>query len=351
MLNEEPPDMTDSTILVTGISGFIAKHCAVELLKHGYRVRGTVRNLAKAEDVKQTLAEHADVSGLEFVAADLLADDGWADAVKDIHGVLHLASPFPLAQPKDAEELIRPAVDGTLRVLRAATAAGAKRFVQTSSTMAVLYGHGHTRSNAYTESDWTDTDGPGVTAYGKSKTLAERAARDFVAKHDAAPNYASVNPGFVLGPLLDCNAGSSAELIANCLRGKYMGCPKLSFPVVDVRDVAKAHRLALETSEPTGGRYLAVASAVWFKDLMLPIKARLGDRARKIPTRVLPNWAVWLVALFDPAARTIIPDLGYELRIDNSATRKALGMDFIAHTESAPAMAESLLSFGLVSDR
>jgi dihydroflavonol-4-reductase len=351
MLNEEPPDMTNSTILVTGISGFIAKHCAVELLKHGYRVRGTVRNLAKAEGVKRTLAEHADVARLEFVPADLLADEGWAEAVKDVYGVLHLASPFPLAQPKDAEELIRPAVDGTLRVLRAATAAGAKRFVQTSSTMAVAYGHGHTRTTTYTENDWTNTDGPGVTAYIKSKTMAERAARDFVAKHGAALHYASVNPGFVLGPLLDSNVGSSAELIANCLRGKYPGCPNLSFPSVDVRDVAKAHRLALETSEPTGGRYLAVAGTVWFKDLMLPIKARLGDRAKKIPTRALPNWAVWLVALFDPAARTILPELGYELHIDNSATRKALGMDFIDHTESAPAMAESLLSFGLVSDR
>lgn len=340
--------MTGSTILVTGISGFIAKHCAVELLNHGYRVRGTVRNLAKADYVRKTLADHADITGLDFAAADLLSDDGWHDAAKGVHGVLHLASPFPLVQPRNADELIRPAVDGTLRVLRAAVAAGASRFVQTSSTVAIIFGHGHSRLSAYTEADWTDVDGPGVTAYSKSKTLAERAARDYVAAQGPALHYASVNPGFVLGPLLDREFGSSAKLIADCLRGKYPGCPKLSFAVVDVRDVAKVHRLALDTSEPTGGRYLAISEAVWFKDIMLPIKAQLGARASKVPTKVMPNWAVKFVALFDPATRPILPDLGHELRIDNSATRKTLGIDFIAVTESAPAMAESLLRFGLV---
>lgn len=340
--------MTESTILVTGISGFIAKHCAVELLNHGYRVRGTVRSLAKADYVRQTLAAHADIAKLDFAVADLLSDDGWSDAAKGVHGVLHLASPFPLVQPKNADDLIRPAVDGTLRVLRAAVAAGARRFVQTSSTVAIISGHGHSRLSAYTESDWTDVDGPDVTAYSKSKTLAERAARDYVATQGPALHYASVNPGFVLGPLLDRETGSSAELIADCLRGKYPGCPKLSFPVVDVRDVAKVHRLAIETNEPSGGRYLAISDAVWFKDIMLPIKAQLGARARKVPTKVLPNWAVKFVALFDPATRPILPDLGHELRIDNSATRKALGIEFIAVTESAPAMAESLLRFGSV---
>lgn len=340
--------MRESTILITGISGFIAKHCAVELLKHGYRVRGTLRNLAKADELRRTLAAHADIEKLDFAAADLMSDDGWHDAAKGVHGVLHLASPFPLVQPKNAEELIRPAVDGTLRVLRAAVAAGASRFVQTSSTVAIIFGHGHARSSAYTESDWTDVNGPGVTAYSKSKTLAERAARDYVAEHAPALHYASVNPGLVLGPLLDREIGSSAQLIADCLRGKYPGCPKLSFPVVDVRDVAKVHRLALETSEPSGGRYLAISEAVWFKDIMLPIRARLGARAGKLPTKVLPNWAVKFVALFDPSVRPILPDLGHELRIDNSATRKALGIDFLAVTESAPAMAESLLRFGLV---
>lgn len=340
--------MTTSTILVTGVSGFIAKHCALELLARGYRVRGTVRSAAKADAVRKTLAAHGDVAKLEFAVADLLSDDGWADAAKDVHGVLHLASPFPLAQPKDADELIRPAVDGTLRVLRAATAAGAKRFVQTSSSVAILHGHAHARTAPFTEADWTNLDGPHVTAYARSKTLAERAARDFVATEGRSLHFSSVNPGFVLGPVLDADIGSSADLIVSCLRGKYPGCPRLSFAVVDVRDVAKAHCLALETSEPSGGRYLAVSGAAWFKDMMLPIKARLGDRAKKLPSRDLPNLAIKFIALFDPAARTIIPDLGVEMRIDNTATRKALGMEFIGIEESAPAMAESLLRLGLV---
>ncbi|MEZ5729538.1 MAG: hypothetical protein R3E48_17025 [Burkholderiaceae bacterium] len=160
--------------------------------------------------------------------------------------------------------------------------------------------------------------------------------------------YASVNPGLVLGPLLDADAGSSANLIVDCLRGKYPGCPRLSFPVVDVRDVALAHRLALESNAASGGRFLATSDAVWFKDMMQPIKDRLGERARKIPTRELPNFMVRLVAIFDPATRSILPELGIDVRIDNSATRATLGMEFRSHTESAPAMAESLLRLGLV---
>jgi dihydroflavonol-4-reductase len=340
--------MNEVTVLVTGISGFIAKHCAVELLKHGYRVRGTLRSPDKTDAVRRTLAAHTDASRLEFVVADLLSDAGWTEATQGVHGVLHLASPFPLAQPNDEGELIRPAVDGTLRVLRAAKAAGVKRFVQTSSTVAVIFGHGDSHPGAYTEADWTDVDGPHVTAYAKSKTLAERAARDFIANECPALHYASVNPGLVLGPLLDSDAGSSADLIASCLRGKYPGCPRLSFPVVDVRDVAQAHRLALESDAPSGARFLATSGAVWFKDLMRPIKDSLGERARKVPTRELPNFMVKLVAIFDPDSRPIVPDLGVDYRIDNSATCKTLGMDFRPYTESGPAMAESLLRLGVV---
>ncbi|MDE2151878.1 MAG: aldehyde reductase [Betaproteobacteria bacterium] len=340
--------MGEATVLITGISGFIAKHCAIELLHHGYRVRGTVRSPDKADSVRETLAAHADASRLDFVVADLLSDAGWSDATQGVHGVLHLASPFPLAQPKDEGELIRPAVDGTLRVLRAAKATGVRRFVQTSSTVAVTYGHGSSHSGPYTEVDWTDVDAPHVTAYAKSKTLAERVARDFVARECPALHYASVNPGLVLGPLLDSDAGSSADLIASCLRGKYPGCPRLSFPVVDVRDVALAHRLALESDAVSGGRFLATSGAVWFKDLMRPIKDSLGARARKVPTRELPDFLVKLVSIFDPDSRPIVPDLGIELPIDNSTTCRTLGMAFRPYTESGPAMAESLLRLGLV---
>ncbi|WP_374356389.1 NAD-dependent epimerase/dehydratase family protein [Chitinimonas sp.] len=339
--------MTQPTVLITGISGFIAKHCAIEMLNHGYRVRGTVRSSAKADEVRATLAKYADTSQLELVNADLLADAGWAEACAGGAGVLHLASPFPVSDPKDPQELIRPAVDGSLRVLKAAIAAKVPRFVQTSSVVAVLGGHPRDRSSAFTEADWT-VDGPDIGAYMRSKTLAERAARDYLTETGANIHYASVNPGFVLGPLLDNDIGSSGEVIRMFLRGKYPGCPKLSFPVVDVRDIALMHRLALETEQPSGGRYLGVSGSAWFIDMMRPIKQKLGPAARKVPSFELPNFMIRLVAQVDPAARGIVADLGHEVNIDNSLTRAALGISFRGVEESAPAMAESLVALGLV---
>jgi dihydroflavonol-4-reductase len=340
--------MSDELILLTGISGFIAKHCAVEMLAAGYRVRGTVRDMAKADKVRATLVQCCDVSKLEFVVADLMSDAGWDEALSGVHGVLHVASPFVIETPKDENELIRPAVEGTMRVLKAAIAAGAKRFVQTSSVAAIMAGHGHERTKPFMEDDWTNLEGGHVSAYEKSKTLAERAARDYVAQTKADIHYASVNPGFVLGPLLDSDYGASASVIQMFLRGKYPGCPALSFPSVDVRDVAKMHRLALETSEPSGGRYVGVSESAWFVDMMRPIKARLGADAKKVPTFQLPNFVIKLIAIFDPAARSIVPELGRMVQVDNSRTKKALGIEFIPVSQSAPAMARSLVAHGLV---
>lgn len=340
--------MTNRLILLTGISGFIAKHCAVELLRHGYAVRGTLRTLAKADAVRATLARHCDVSALEFCAADLSSDAGWGEAARGVYGVLHVASPFPMKQPDDEQDLIRPAVDGTMRVLKAAIAAGARRFVQTSSMVAIANGHPHARTAPFTEADWSVLDGPGVTPYTKSKTLAERAARDFLSATRADLHYATVNPGFVLGPLLDRETGTSGEVIRMFMQGKYPGSPKLSFAVVDVRDVAAMHRRALETDQPGGGRYMAVSEAAWFKDMMLPIKAQLGRAARKVPARELPNFLIRLIALVDPAVRSVLPDLGHHASFDNSRTRQALGVTFIPVSESAPAMARSLIDVGLV---
>lgn len=340
--------MTDKLVLITGVSGFIAKHCAVEMLRAGYRVRGTVRSLAKGDAVRATLAKHCDVSRLEFVEADLLSDKGWDEAAKGVYGVLHVASPFIIGEPKDPQELIRPAVEGTMRVLKAAIAAGATRFVQTSSIAAIMAGHG-ARATPFTEDDWTVIEGPHVSAYEKSKTLAERAARDYLAATKADIHYASVNPGFVLGPLLDSEHGASASVIQMFMKGKYPGCPALSFPTVDVRDIGKMHRLALETNEPSGGRYVGVSESAWFVDMTRAIKAKLNVAdTKKVPTKQLPNFIIKIIALFDPAARSIVPELGRQSVMDNSRTRKALGMEFMPVSESAPAMAQSLVEFGLV---
>jgi dihydroflavonol-4-reductase len=341
--------MSEPLVLITGISGFIAKHCAVEMLRQGYRVRGTVRGVAKAAEVRATLAAQADVGGLDCVTADLLADDGWDAAMQGVDAVLHLASPFPSAEPRDPDDLLRPAIDGTLRVLASATRAGVARFVQTSSTVAIGYGHPRDRTAPFTAADWTQVDGPGVSSYAKSKTLAERAAREFVARTPNAPHFSSVNPGLVLGPALDRDIGSSGEFIQRFLQGKYPGCPRLCFPVVDVRDVAKMHRLALAPELPSGGRYLAVSETAWFIDMMRPIKRRLGPAARRVPVFELPDFVVRLIGLVDARARGIVGELSRHPTYDTRATRAALPIDFIPVSESAPAMAQSLVDLKLAA--
>jgi dihydroflavonol-4-reductase len=340
--------MTKPTVLVTGVSGFIAKHCALEMLKAGYGVRGTVRSLERADEVKASLAKHVDVSRLEFAQADLESDAGWDAAVAGCAHVLHVASPFPAAQPSDEQDLIRPAVQGTLRVLRVAAASGAQRFVQTSSMVAVMSGHPRERTAPFTEADWTPVDSPNVTAYGKSKTLAERAARDFMAKDTSGMHYSSVNPGLVLGPALDRDIGTSAAIVQAFLKGKYPGAPRMAIPCVDVRDVARMHRLALETNAPSGGRYLGAAETLWLIEIAEAIRAGVGDAARKVPTRVLPDWLVKLLAIFDGGARQTVPELGKAMNVDNSLTRRTLGIEFIPAREAAVATAKSLIELKLV---
>ncbi len=339
--------MDKPTVLITGVSGFIARQCAVDLLNAGYGVRGTLRSFKRSDDVRGSLSRHAPVSRLEFAEADLEADTGWDAAVRGCGHVLHVASPFPAVQPKDEQELIRPAVQGTLRVLRAAVAGGVERFVQTSSLVAVMYGHPHSRTRPFTEADWTLVDSPGVSAYAKSKTLAERAARDFVGKEGSSLHYSSVNPGFVLGPMLGHDLGTSAQVILMFLKGKYPGAPRVSMPCVDVRDVARAHRLALEADTPTGGRYIAAAESLWMVEVARAIREGLGAAGRKAPRFELPDWLIRLVAIFDASARLAVPELGREARVDNSLTRRTLGMDFIPAREAAVAMAKSLVDLKL----
>ncbi|MEM7214992.1 MAG: aldehyde reductase [Pseudomonadota bacterium] len=335
-------------VLVTGITGFIALQTAIEFLNSGYKVRGTLRSAKKMDHVKSLLEPHADISGLEFAEADLMADDGWNEAVSGCDFVAHLASPFPLAQPKNEDELIKPAVEGTLRVLRAAAENGVKRFIQTSSMVAVAYGHPHDRTEPFTEKDWSVLDGPGSTAYAKSKTLAEKAGRDFMSDYKGKMTYATVNPGFVLGPVIDKQYGSSAELVLMMLNGKYPGTPRLCIYCVDVRDVAKCHRLALEYKGNELDRFFAVDRPIWFVELAKAISDGVGEEARRVPRRQFPDFVFRLVGLFDPAVRAILPDLGKFVSIDNSATRETLKTDFLSTEEAAVATARSLIDLGLM---
>lgn len=335
------------TVLVTGISGFIAKHVALEFLKAGYKVRGTVRSKAKGEKVAETLAKYTDVNNLDLMEADLISDAGWDEAMFGCNCVAHVASPYPLAQPKDEHELIRPAVEGTMRVLRAAKKAGVERFVQTSSSASIIHGHDNKKLH-FNEDDWSDIDGPGITAYAKSKTLAERAARDFIATEGENIHFATVNPGLVLGPPLDADIGSSLQVVQMLLSGKYPGVPHMNMPVVDVRDIAKMHVLAIETKEPSGGRYIGVARTVWFIELSSALRKSLGDQAKKAPKFELPNLMVRLIGLFDPAAKSIVPELGLDRKMDNSRTRKAIGIKFIPVDEAVVDSAKSLIEHRLV---
>ncbi len=340
--------MNAETVLVTGVSGFIAKHCAIELLQAGYAVRGTVRSLARADEVKATIGRYADTSRLAFAQADLESDAGWREAIAGCADVLHIASPFPAVQPRDEQDVIRPAVQGTLRVLRLAAEAGVRRFVQTSSMVAVMYGHPRSRTAPFTEADWSVLDAPGLSAYAKSKTLAERAGREFAGREGTRMHYSTVNPGLVLGPALDRDIGTSAGIVQMFLKGKYPGVPRLKIPCVDVRDVARMHRLALEADAPSGARYLGSAGTLSMLEIGNALHAGLGAAARKVPRRELPDWLVKVVSLVDGTARQAVPDLGKDFDVDTSLTRRLLGLEFIPAPESAVALARSLIDLQLV---
>ncbi|THD36979.1 MAG: aldehyde reductase [Sphingomonas sp.] len=339
-----------STVLVTGGSGFVGGHVILQLLAAGHEVRTTVRNLAKEDAVRDTLASAGatDLGKLTFFAADLEKDAGWAEAVAGCDYVQHVASPFPIAQPKDENELIRPAVDGTLRVLRAARDAGVKRVVQTSSFAAVGYGHGH-RDTPYTEEDWTDVDGPAVQPYMKSKTLAERAAWDFIAREGNGMELAVVNPVGIFGPALNNDLSTSIELVKRMLEGALPGAPRLYLGAVDVRDVAGLQVKAMTDPAAAGQRFLAVADgALSMFEMSEILRRNLGDKAAKAKFRELPDWLVKLVAIFSPLAREAVPRLGIKGEASNEKARRVLGWQFRSNDEAIAASGESLFALEIV---
>lgn len=339
-----------SQVLVTGGSGFIGVHCILQLLAAGHRVRTTVRNLARKSDVlamlKQGGAQSTD--NLSFVAADLTADAGWAEAVQGCDYVLHVASPLPPYVPKDANELIVPARDGTLRVLRAARDAGVKRVVLTSSFAAVGYGY-QPRERPFDETDWTNLDGADVQPYIKSKTLAERAAWDFMAKEGGSLELATVNPVAVLGPALGADFSSSIALVQMLMAGRTPAAPKVYFGLVDVRDVADLHLRAMTDPAAKGERFLAVAGEpVSMFEIARVLRQRMGEGGRRAPRLEMPNWVARLLALVVPQMRGVLPMLGRYRRASGDKARRMLGWKPRPNEEIIVATAESLLKLGLV---
>ena len=336
--------MADS-VLVSGGSGYIAGFLIRQLVAEGWMVHTTVRSLAKESAVRQVLA--VDDSRLRFFAADLNADAGWAEAMAGCGFVAHVASPLPVGVPKDANELIVPARDGALRALRAAKAAGVKRFVMTSSVAAVSYGRGRGVHN-FTEADWTQLDKPGISAYVQSKTIAERAARDWVAKEGAGIEFCTINPAVVLGPVWSRDYSASVTVVRMLLDGSMRACPDVGFGIVDVRDVADLHVRALKAPGMAGERFIASGRFMKFRQMADVLRAELGPQAHKVTTRNLPDWLVRVAALFNPLAKSVVNELGSVRNQDASHAKAVLGWATRPVEQSIADTARSLIELGIV---
>lgn len=332
------------TVLVTGIGGYVGLHVARALLDAGYAVRGTVRSARREDAVRRSLGAS---DRLSFVEADLVADAGWVEAARGCRFVAHVASPFPASAPRDEGELIVPAREGTLRVLRAAKEVGVERVVLTSSMAAVFVGHPRERTAAFTEADWTPVDSPTTDPYSKSKTLAERAAWDF-AKTSALPVVA-INPPYIFGPVLGGEISTSLLWFTKLMNRAIPGCPNLTIQCVDVRDVAALHVRALTAADAVGQRFCAVAHS----PSVVEVARRLAEAfpAHRIPTRVLPDVAVRLVALFDKEARLIVPSLGQRLAVDSGRATRVLGFSPLPIAQTVTDTARSLIEHGTVPRR
>jgi len=333
------------TVFVSGGSGYIAGYLIRQLVEQGWMVHTSVRDLARETALRQLLA--VDDARLKVFAADLTRDDGWAEAMQGCSHVAHVASPLPGNWVKKPDDLIVPARDGVLRALRAARVAGVCRFVMTSSVAAIIYGRGR-GVHHFSETDWTPADYPGIAPYTLSKTLAERAARDWVAREGAGIEFCSVNPAVVLGPVWGADYSSSIALVKKLLTGSMPGCPDLGFGVVDVRDVADLHLRTLVAPQMAGERFIASGPFLKVIEIAHILRQQLGEQARRVPTRRLPDLLVRMAAWFDPLVRTAVTELGAERHTDPSHAREVLGWVARPPQQTIVDTARSLIEHGLV---
>ncbi|MEG3614112.1 SDR family NAD(P)-dependent oxidoreductase [Isoptericola haloaureus] len=324
-----------STVLVTGASGFIAKHVVRELLDAGHTVRASVRSERRRAQVEALFPG----TGIEFVELDLTSDDGWDEALAGVDVLIHTASPFPAAPPRDPEDLVRPAVDGTLRALRAARAAGVHRVVLTSTCGAIYKPADHQWSRRKTREDWTEADGPKTSAYEASKTLAERAAWRFVDEHPEM-RLTVINPGMVFGPAMDEHYGSSLETVEQLVSGAMPLLPRMSMPVVDVRDVARVHVRAMADDGTVGQRFPANAGVLSIPEMAEVLRRAYPDA--KIARRVAPDWLIRGLARVVPLMRTAAQGLGLNPDVDGSDAPRRLGFEYIPPRDALLAAAASV---------
>lgn len=336
-------------VLLTGINGFIAKHIALELLQKGYRVRGTIRKLEHEESVRAALQKHgADTSGLSFVIADLSQDTGWEEALEGVDYVQHVASPFPIEQPRDREALVPAAKKGALRVLNASKRANVKRIVLTSSMVAMMYRQDRPKQLEVEETDWTNPEWDKLSAYIVSKTRAEQASWEWAEKEGWKNRLIVVNPGFVLGPGLDSRIGTSLNVIQLIMEGAYPAVPGVYFPVVDVRDLAELHLKAMIVPKIGGRRLIGAGETMSMSEMAKLLKQAFPDRAKKIPTATLPNFFVRFLSNFDRTLKSVTPDLGVVPITNSRYVTELTGVTFRKPGESVQAAAQSLLDFGVV---
>ncbi len=336
-------------VVVTGATGLIAKHTIAEFLKRGYAVRGTVRSMEKAEEVRRAVTRlGGDVGNLSFIVADLTSGAGWDEAVAGSRIIVHSASPFPIAQPDDPEEVIGPARDGTLRVLRAATHGDVKRIVLTSSTVAIFYPSDRPKGHVYSEEDYTDETRADLTPYIKSKTIAEKVAWDFCESTPGSPELVVINPSFVQGPAPDTDLSTSHELYRVMAKGSYPAVPSISFPISDVRDVAAAHAEAGLRPDVVGNRYLIGEGLLGLYELGQIMARELPDLSSKVPKMELPDVAVRAMAVFDKKLRTVLPELGEKKVYTNAKAKAELGLTLRSADEAATAAIRSLRDLRLI---
>ncbi len=339
------------TVLVTGGSGYIGSWCIIALLQQGYTVRTTVRNLAREGAVRAAIGKVVDPQDrLAFHAADLTSDAGWDAAAGGCDYLLHVASPIAIAEPRNADDLIVPARDGTRRAVGAALRAGVKRVVLTSS-VAAASPSGGTRESTSDEAVWTDLDDPKVTAYSRSKTLAERTAWDLVAAASAnatgaTTTLATVNPSVVLGPVLGRDFSDSVQVVQRLLSGRVPGLPRLGFSFVDVRDVADLHIRAMTAPEAAGQRFIAAGDFAWIAEVAAILKAGLGEGAAKVPTRRVPDLVLRLAALFDRSLAGVVPRLGERRTFSSAKAERVLGWRPRPLQETVLDCARSLIAAG-----
>jgi len=316
----------NGAVLVTGGSGYIAGWCAIGLLQQGYAVRTTLRNLSREAEVRRRIAKVVDPGNrLSFYAADLMSDAGWDDAAAGCDYVLHVASPLGITEPKNPDELIVPAREGAKRAVRAAIKGGAKRVVLTSSVAATSKGEGAGDWMA-DEGAWTDLNDRRVSAYARSKTIAERAAWDLIAAEGGTTSLATVNPTLVIGPVLDDDYSGSIQVVERLVSGRVPGIPRLGFNIVDVRDVADLHILAMTRPEAAGQRFIAAGAFAWMTDLAELLRRRLrADEAAKVPTRKVPDFVIRLAGMFDKDLGSVTPSLGRKHDYTSAKAQNLLG--------------------------